>query len=151
LQARVVKARDRNVASTTMNWEIYPEGLYLILKKVASYRGVNSIIVTENGAAFNDILTDNKVHDPQRIQFMYDYIVQLLRAKEEGVPVNGYFYWTFTDNFEWAEGYRQRFGLVYTDFTTQRRIIKSSGYWYQQFLSKQEFTISSSAGNTMVK
>jgi beta-glucosidase len=151
IHARVIKARDRNVASTTMNWEIYPESLYYILKKFAAYNEVTNIIVTENGAAFNDILIDNQVHDPQLIRFIQGYIEQLLRAKKEGVPVNGYFHWTFTDNFEWAEGYRQRFGLIYTDFATQRRIIKSSGYWFQQFLSKESFTISSSSGNTMVK
>jgi beta-glucosidase len=58
----------------------------------------------------------------------------VLRAKQEGVPVEGYFVWTFTDNFEWAMGYHPRFGLVYVDFATQQRIIKSSGYWYKDFL-----------------
>jgi beta-glucosidase len=137
VHARVIKANQRNVDTTTMNWEIYPESIYHILKKVAAYNGISNIIVTENGAAFNDILVNNHVHDPQRIQFMQNYISQVLRAKKEGVPVNGYFYWTFTDNFEWAEGYRQRFGLVYNDFASQRRIIKSSGYWFQQFLALQ--------------
>jgi beta-glucosidase len=124
-----------------MNWEIYPESIYHILKKVAAYKGVSNIVVTENGAAFNDVLINNHVQDLQRIQFMQDYIAQVLRAKKEGVPVNGYFYWTFTDNFEWGEGYRQRFGLVYTDFASQRRIIKSSGYWFQKFLALQNIPV----------
>jgi beta-glucosidase/6-phospho-beta-glucosidase/beta-galactosidase len=59
---------------------------------------------------------------------------QILRAKKEGVRIGGHFIWTFTDNFEWAEGYRPRFGLVYIDFKTQRRIVKQSGYWYRDFL-----------------
>lgn len=137
IQARLIQAEQRNVPITTMGWEIYPESIYQILKKVAAYQGVTNIIVTENGAAFNDILINNHVQDYQRIQYMQDYIGQVLRAKNEGVPVNGYFYWTFTDNFEWAEGYSKRFGLVYTDFATQRRIVKSSGYWFQQFLDLQ--------------
>jgi beta-glucosidase len=141
IHARVIKASLRNVATTTMNWEIYPESIYHILKKVAAYKGVSNIVVTENGAAFNDVLINNHVQDLQRIQFMQDYIAQVLRAKKEGVPVNGYFYWTFTDNFEWGEGYRQRFGLVYTDFASQRRIIKSSGYWFQKFLALQNIPV----------
>lgn len=136
--ARVIKANLRNVETTTMNWEIYPESIYHILKKIAAYNRVANIIVTENGAAFNDLLVNNQVQDHQRIQFMQDYIAQVLRAKNEGVPVNGYFYWTFTDNFEWAEGFRHRFGLVYTDFPSQRRIIKASGYWLKEFLAMQE-------------
>lgn len=65
---------------------------------------------------------------------MQDNIEQVLRAKKEGVNVQGYFVWTFTDNFEWAEGYKPRFGLVYIDFKTQKRIVKNSGRWYSHFL-----------------
>ena len=65
---------------------------------------------------------------------MKDNISQVLRAKQEGVNVTGYFIWTFLDNFEWAEGYYPRFGLVYVDFATQKRIVKSSGNWYAKFL-----------------
>lgn len=134
LNARIVKANKRGVPATAMNWEIYPESIYQILKKFAAYRQIKQLIVTENGASFNDMVAHNRVHDPARIQFIQDYLAQVLRAKAEGVPVNGYFHWTFTDNFEWTEGYKQRFGIVYTDFITQKRIIKSSGYWLQQFL-----------------
>jgi beta-glucosidase len=141
IHARLIKADQRNVPVTSMNWEIYPESIYHILKKVSAYDGVNNIIVTENGAAFNDILINNHVQDYNRIQYMQNYIAQVLRAKNEGVPVNGYFYWTFTDNFEWAEGYSKRFGLVYTDFATQRRIVKASGYWFQQFLDLQKSAV----------
>ena len=91
-------------------------------------------MVTENGAAFNDVLKDGEVHDPKRIKYLEDNIAQMLRAKKEGVNVTGYFVWTFLDNFEWAEGYYPRFGLVYVDFETQKRIVKSSGNWYATFL-----------------
>ena len=93
-----------------------------------------SLMVTENGAAFADVLYDGEVHDPKRIKYLKDNIAQVFRAKQEGVNVTGYFVWTFLDNFEWAEGYYPRFGLVYVDFATQKRIVKSSGTWYATFL-----------------
>ncbi len=77
------------------------------------------------------------LHDPKRIKYLNDHISQLLRAKREGVDVRGYFVWTFLDNFEWAEGYYPRFGLVYVDFDTQKRIVKSSGHWYAKFLKSK--------------
>ncbi|MNY33746.1 Beta-glucosidase A [compost metagenome] len=92
------------------------------------------LIITENGAAFPDQVENNRVDDPKRIQYLQAIIEQVYRAKQEGVQVNGYFAWTFLDNFEWAEGYEPRFGLVYVDFETQQRIIKSSGHWYADFL-----------------
>ena len=135
VNAKVVKASARGVETTTMNWEVYPRSIYHMLKKFAAYKGISNIIVTENGAAFKDELIDGRVDDPQRVAYLNAYLQQVLRAKNEGVPVNGYFAWSFTDNFEWAEGYRQRFGLVYVDFATQRRYVKSSGYWLRDFLA----------------
>jgi beta-glucosidase len=134
VQARIVKATERAVEHTLMNWEVYPESTYQVLKKVAGYRQVKKIIVTENGAAFNDEPEDGQVNDTERRQYLHDHIKEVLRAKKEGIPVEGYFVWTFTDNFEWAEGYRPRFGLVYIDFASQKRIVKSSGLWYAKFL-----------------
>lgn len=138
VSAKVVKAGSRHVATTTMNWEVYPESIYRMLKRFGSYTGIKNILVTENGAAFNDTFMDGKVQDKKRIMYLDAYIQQVLRAKEEGVPVNGYFVWSFTDNFEWAEGYHQRFGLVYIDYPTQRRYIKSSGHWFRQFLTEHQ-------------
>jgi beta-glucosidase len=137
VNARIVKAPKRAVPLTTMDWEIYPEGIYRMLKQFAAYPDMPPIIVTENGAAFTDQLKDDHVCDEQRIDFFERYIGQVLRAKSEGVKVEGYFAWSFTDNFEWAEGYRQRFGLVYVDYPTQKRIVKSSGFWYKQFLQAE--------------
>jgi beta-glucosidase len=132
--ADLVKATKRKVPVTLMNWEVYPESIYQMLKQYSRY-GLKKILVTENGAAFTDTVQEGKVHDPLRLAYLQDHIAQVLRAKQEGVPVEGYFVWTFTDNFEWAMGYHPRFGLVYVDFDTQQRIIKSSGYWYRDFLS----------------
>jgi beta-glucosidase len=117
-----------------MGWEVYPESIYQMLRQYNAYPGVKKLIVTENGAAFPDECHDVKVDDPLRVQFLQEYIAQVLRAKQEGIRVEGYFVWTFLDNFEWAEGYRPRFGLVYVDFDSQQRVIKSSGYWYRNFL-----------------
>ena len=130
LWAKVIKAEKRKVETTEMNWEVYPESIYEMLKKFNKYKNFKEIIVTENGVAFPDAVVDGKVHDEKRINFLEQYTKQVLRAKSEGVNVTGYFVWSFTDNFEWAEGYKPRFGLVYVDFETQQRIVKSSGQWY---------------------
>jgi len=135
--AKVISADKRNVDITDMNWEVYPESIYEMLLKFSKYKSFKEIIVTENGTAFPDVLLAGKIHDEKRINYLDQYLKQVLRAKKEGVNVNGYFVWSLTDNFEWAEGYRPRFGLVYVDFATQERIIKDSGYWYSNFLANQ--------------
>jgi beta-glucosidase len=137
LNARLVKASKRGVPTTAMDWEIYPQGIYRVLKRFHAYGKINEIIITENGAAFPDTVEEGHVFDEDRIQFYQQYLAQVLRAKQKGVNVKGYFAWSFTDNFEWAEGYSKRFGLVYVDYPTQRRIVKASGFWFQQFLQGQ--------------
>ncbi len=134
LRAKIIKANKRNVELTLMNWEVYPESLYQILKKFGHYQNIPPIIVTENGAAFEDNVINGQVNDEKRMKYLKDHILQVFRARREGVNVKGYFVWTLMDNFEWAEGFHPRFGLVYVNFSTGQRIIKSSGYWYQQFL-----------------
>jgi beta-glucosidase len=74
------------------------------------------------------------VHDPKRVEYLQNYLKQVLKAKNEGYKVSGYFVWTLADNFEWAEGYHPRFGLIHIDFDTQQRTIKSSGQWYADFI-----------------
>jgi beta-glucosidase len=136
IQAKIVKANKRNVHHTLMNWEVYPPCIYKALKRLQTYPSIKEILVTENGAAFPDVLIDDEVHDVERLQYLKDHIAQVLLAKKEGVNVNGYFVWTLMDNFEWAEGYHPRFGIVHIDFTNQKRTIKSSGKWYSQFLAQ---------------
>lgn len=118
---------------TEMGWEVAPEGIYNILMQFAKYP-VKELIVTENGAAFSDQLTGGRVHDPQRINYFRRYLHNVLRAKIDGANVTGYFAWTFVDNFEWNEGFRPRFGIVYNDRETQKRIVKDSGFWFRDFL-----------------
>ena len=134
--AKEVPANKRDVPRNEMDFEVYPEGMYKILKQFSKYEGIKKIIVTENGVCYKDDLRDGKVHDEKRIQFFKDYLHSILKAKKEGVPIYGYFVWSLTDNFEWSEGYDPRFGLIYIDFATQKRYIKDSGYWFQQFLQK---------------
>jgi len=133
--AELISAEKRNVISTEMGWEVYPPAMYHILKKFNKYEGIKKIIITENGAAFPDTVKNGKVHDIKRTHFIQDNLEQILKAKQEGLNVEGYFVWSLTDNFEWAEGYNARFGLIHVDFETQKRTIKNSGLWFKDFLS----------------
>ncbi|WP_240163811.1 GH1 family beta-glucosidase [Spirosoma taeanense] len=138
LWARDVSPLRRGVQTITeMGWEVYPESMYRIIRQFSQYEGVRKILITESGAAFYDQVENGAVNDLARIDYHRSYLQNILRAKQEGLPVDGYFVWTFLDNFEWAEGYRPRFGLVYVDFRTQQRIIKASGRWFQQMLAGQ--------------
>ncbi len=133
-----VAPKKRNVAAeqiTEMNWEVNPEGMYKIIRQFAAYPNIPKIIITENGAAFSDEkLPNGEINDAQRTAYFENYLAQILKAKQEGVDIGGYFVWTLLDNFEWAEGYRTRFGLAHIDFETQQRTIKGSGRWWQNFL-----------------
>ena len=132
--ASLVKAENRNVELTTMRWEVYPQAIYHILQKFNAYPQIKKILITENGAAFPDEVNNGRVDDPKRTAYIQANLRQILKAKQEGLKVSGYFVWTLTDNFEWAEGYHPRFGLIYIDFQSQQRIIKNSGHWYADFL-----------------
>jgi beta-glucosidase len=135
IHASLVKAERRKVACTDMKWEIFPPSIYHVLKKFDRYENIRKLIITENGAAFPDQLVDGKVNDSLRTKYIQDHLDQVLLAKEEGVKVDGYFVWSLTDNFEWAEGYHTRFGLIYVDFETQQRTVKQSGLWLRDFLA----------------
>ncbi|KAA5537499.1 beta-glucosidase [Taibaiella lutea] len=136
IHAALVKAERRNVDCTDMKWEVFPPSIYHILKKFGTYEKIRKIIITENGAAFPDKVVQGKVMDEQRTKYIQDHLLQVLKAKNEGVKVDGYFVWSLTDNFEWAEGYHPRFGLIYVDYDTQERIVKQSGLWLRDFLSE---------------
>ena len=131
-----VSAEKRGAPVNEMGFEIYPKGIYEILKQFGEYDQVKRIIVTENGVCVKDELKNDAVHDPERTEFFINYLNYVKKAKEEGVPVEGYFVWSLTDNFEWSEGYQPRFGLVYVDFPTQKRVVKESGYWFRDQLKK---------------
>ena len=119
---------------TEMGWEICPEGIYKIIKQYAAYENIPPLMITENGCAVPDRIENGRVHDKRRVDFYKSYLQQVLRAKKEGADIRGYFAWTIMDNFEWAEGFDPRFGLVHVDFETQQRTIKDSGFWFKEFL-----------------
>ena len=127
---RVLNRRDpTNV--TARGWEVFPQGLYDLLTWLGRDYAFARLFVTENGAAYDDVVSaDGSVHDPLRIAYLRQHLAAVRRAIDARVPVQGYFCWSLMDNFEWACGTSSRFGLAYTDFTTQRRTIKDSGYWY---------------------
>ena len=119
---------------TAMGWEVQPDGLYEAIERFHAYGKAPRLYVTENGSAFPDTVVGGRVHDPRRIAFYEAHLAEVARAVADGIPVHGYFCWSLMDNFEWAEGYDPRFGVVHVDFATQQRTIKDSGYWFQQFL-----------------
>jgi beta-glucosidase len=135
LWANQVPAKKRKVPITEMEWEIYPDGLYRILKQFSKYP-VKEFVITENGAAFKDELKGDQINDALRIKYFQNYLESLLKAKQENINVSGYFAWSLLDNFEWVEGYTPKFGLVYVDHKSQKRIIKNSGKWFSEFLKK---------------
>lgn len=134
LWAREVSAEKLKVPVNDMGMEVSPEGMYNILKQFGRYPKIRKIIVTENGVCFPDKPDQGMIHDEKRTSYFKNYLEAILRARNEGVKVDGYFVWSLTDNFEWAEGFRPRFGLIYIDYPTQKRIIKDSGYWFRDFL-----------------
>ena len=119
---------------TAMGWPITPDGLRMSLVEAKErWSGDTPVYILENGAAFDDAVDSNgRVHDPQRVAFLRDYLGALLDAASAGVPVKGYFVWSLLDNFEWALGYDRRFGIVYVDYATQKRIPKDSFYFYRE-------------------
>lgn len=135
IKAKIVKASKRNVKTTLMDWEVYPPSIHHMIKKYSAYSQIKKIIITENGAAFKDHMSKGEILDEDRRHFLQSYLGQVLKAKQEGLNIHGYFVWTFTDNFEWAEGYFPRFGLVHVNFKTLKRTIKASGKWFSKFLA----------------
>jgi len=118
-------------------WEIYPPGFYSLLTRIWKDYQPAHIFVTENGVPVPDAPdADGRVRDVRRIRYLHDHLVQVHRAIAVGVPVRGYFVWSLLDNFEWAYGYRMRFGLVYVDYKTLMRTIKDSGRWYAQVIGE---------------
>ena len=121
---------------TEMGWEVYPQGLYDLLMKINRDYGEVPLYITENGAAFSDSVTpDGRVHDEERIAYLRDHFKAALKAIGDGVPLKGYFSWSLMDNFEWAYGFSKRFGLIYVDYTTQRRTLKDSARFYREVIA----------------
>jgi beta-glucosidase len=127
------------VQFTEMGWPIVPRGIYDLLTRLHKDYHIPELYITENGAAFADEVTDDgHVHDARRIDYLREHLLQAHAAIADGVPLAGYFVWSLLDNFEWAHGYSKRFGIVYIDYPTQKRVIKDSGFWYRDMIAKNE-------------
>ena len=123
--------REPGFPKTACNWPVTPKAFYYGIKFLTE-RYPLPLYITENGMSCHDNVSfDGRVHDNDRITFLDSYIGAMQRAYDEGADIRGYFLWTFLDNFEWSEGYKERFGMIYVDFMTQRRIVKDSAFWYQ--------------------
>lgn len=130
----VTVSRYQGSPTTATGWPITPECLYWGPKFLYE-RYQKPIYITENGISCNDVISlDGKIHDADRIDFEERYLAQLNRVIQDGADIRGYFYWSLMDNFEWSEGYTQRFGLVYVDYRTGERIPKDSARWYQKVI-----------------
>lgn len=130
--------RNNGAEYTEVGWEVYPAGLREVLVRLHQEYHVPRLYVTENGAAFADAVGANaRVRDTQRTNYYREYLTQVHAAINAGVPLAGYFAWSLLDNFEWAEGYAKRFGIIYVDYENQKRIIKDSGYWYRDTIAAQ--------------
>lgn len=117
---------------TETGWFVYPEGLYDLLMRVQRDHEPTEVFVTENGAAFTDVVSpDGVVHDDRRLSYLRGHLLAAHRAIAGGVPLRGYFVWSLMDNLEWAEGFSKRFGIVRVDFETLERSVKDSGWWYR--------------------
>lgn len=126
-------ARYDGFPKTAIDWPVTPECLYWGPKFLYE-RYKKPIYITENGLSCHDVVSlDGKVHDPNRIDFLARYLQQLKKAAGE-IDVRGYFQWSLMDNFEWAKGYSERFGLIYVDYRTGQRIVKDSAYWYKKLI-----------------
>lgn len=131
----VGQSRIPNAEYTTMDWEVYPEGLYRVLTRIHRDYAPKAIYVTESGAAFGDVVSaDGRVHDARRVSYLREHFRMAAKAIQDGVPLRGYFVWSLLDNFEWAYGYTQRFGIVRVEYETGQRILKDSAYFYQSVI-----------------
>ncbi|WP_017471629.1 GH1 family beta-glucosidase [Amphibacillus jilinensis] len=132
---------DTGYQKTDIGWNIYPEGFYNALTHIYKTYGSVPIYITENGSCYNDEPKDRQVRDNKRIDYLQQHLISLHRAIETGVNIKGYISWSLFDNFEWAEGYTMRFGIVYVDYQTLERIKKDSFYWYKKIISNNFFEV----------
>lgn len=122
-----------NMKQTDMGWDICPESLADLMLSVRTYTAL-PVYITENGSAWKDWVQDDEVHDADRVDYLLRHLREIEILNSEGLNIAGYYCWSFSDNFEWAKGYTKRFGLVYVDFKTQKRIPKDSFYAYQTYI-----------------
>ena len=122
---------------TDFGWEVHPESFYKLLMRINNDYSLNKLYITENGCSYNNGPDKNKIiRDNKRIDYHSSHLLSLKKAINNGVPCDGYFAWSLMDNFEWCEGFQQRFGLVWIDFNSLERIPKQSFFWYKNLINK---------------
>ena len=126
-----------DIKKTSMGWEVTPDGLYDIIHRIREDYTDIPIIITENGSAWEDKLTDGRVEDEDRVEYLNSHLKIVEQLNAEGMNIAGYYAWSLLDNFEWADGYKMRFGLVYVDYETQKRYPKKSYYRYKEIVEKR--------------
>ncbi|MGJ5641549.1 GH1 family beta-glucosidase [Formosa sp. S-31] len=136
LHAGEIPASKRNVKTNNMGMEVFPKGLYKMLKQFNTYKDVHSIYITESGICLDDEIIHGKIKDKERIKYIKNTLKVTQKALGKGINIKGYFNWTLVDNFEWAEGFSPRFGLIHNDHNTQKRTFKKSAYWLQEYLKR---------------
>lgn len=124
---------DMGLTKTDIGWPIESRGLYEFMHYLQKYGNVD-VYITENGACINDDLENGKINDDRRISYYEQHLAQIHRIINDGINLKGYMAWSLMDNFEWAEGYRMRFGLVHVDYRSLVRTPKESFYWYQNVI-----------------
>lgn len=132
---------DQGYEKTDIGWNVYPEGFYKVLCYITEQYGQVPIYITENGSCYNDEPVDGRVHDQGRIDYLKQHLTALNRAMNSGVNIKGYLTWSLLDNFEWAEGYNMRFGIVHVNYRTLERTKKESFYWYKQAIQNGWFNV----------
>lgn len=137
LDARVIESTADE--KTALGWEVAPEGMPELLERIERDYHPGDMYITENGSCFDDVVgADGSIDDVGRRHYLMRHLDALAGVIKRGVPVKGYFAWSLIDNFEWAEGYLRRFGLVHIDYDTQQRRLKNSGKWYRAFLRGEQ-------------
>ncbi|WP_208586789.1 GH1 family beta-glucosidase [Gracilibacillus suaedae] len=130
---------EMNYDRTDIGWPIFPEGFYNVLMRIKDSYGDIPIYITENGSCYNDEPENGSIKDTGRINYLEQHLTALSRAIASGVNVKGYITWSLMDNFEWAEGYTMRFGIVHVNYRTLERTKKDSFYWYKQTIANNWF------------
>ncbi len=131
---RADRVEPEGAERTAIGWEVHPASFRKLLVRLHRDYAPRHLYVTENGAAYDDVVLDDRVDDSARVAFLARHFEAAAAAIADGVPLRGYFIWTLMDNFEWAHGTSKRFGIVHTDYPTQRRRVKASGEWYRRLI-----------------
>jgi beta-glucosidase len=123
---------------TAMGWNIAPDAFEELLVALGAEFPDLPLIITENGAAFDDVEIEGRIHDVDRIDYLRRHFTAAHRAKARGVDLRGYLVWSFMDNFEWSYGFSKRFGIVRVDYETQERMVKDSGRWFSELIQTRQ-------------